>query len=168
MFYAKAVNCCNDVLDLLNSGPDGGFCAAAGDCRGFNGTCGELPAQFAKIAVLPHYPNGLVDYTCTAFPNDDNRVDSFIVALISLAIGASAFSPARAACCARALCPPSGPLTRRCAGRSRANAPARAAIPVTIFISTCFSIANDNEAPESWLDWSGWRKFVFGLNGARH
>jgi hypothetical protein len=44
-------------------------------------------------------------------------------------------------------------------------APGRAAIPVTVFITTCFGIANDNEAPESWLEWTGWRKLVFGLNG---
>ena len=74
---------------LLNSGPDGGNCPSVGDCRGFNGTCGELPSQFATVAVMPDYPNGLQDYTCTAFPNDDNSVDSFIVGLISLAIGAS-------------------------------------------------------------------------------
>jgi hypothetical protein len=35
-----------------------------------------------------------------------------------------------------------------------------------VFIATCFSIANDNEAPESWLEWVGWRKFIFGLHGA--
>jgi hypothetical protein len=105
MFYAKGVNCCTDVRLLLNSGPDGGNCPPVGDCRGFNGTCGELPGQFADVAVMPDFPNGLKDYTCTAFPNDDNSVDSFIVGLISLAI----------------------------------------AIPVTFFIATCFSIANDNE-----------------------
>ena len=42
-----------------------------------------------------------------------------------------------------------------------------AAIPVTVFINTCFMIANDNEAPESWLEWTGWRKFVFGFNAHR-
>ena len=36
---------------------------------------------------------------------------------------------------------------------------------MTVFITTCFGIANDNEAPESWLEWTGWRKLVFGLNG---
>ena len=87
--HAKGVNCCADVRLLLNSGPDGGNCPSVGDCRGFNGTCGELPSQFATVAVMPDYPNGLQDYTCTAFPNDDNSVDSFIVGLISLAIGAS-------------------------------------------------------------------------------
>jgi hypothetical protein len=100
-FYAKAVNCCADVRLLLDSGPDGGSCPPVGDCRGFNGTCGELPGQFADVAVMPDYPNGLKDYTCTAFPDDDRSVDSFIVGLISLAI----------------------------------------AIPVTVFIQTCFSSA---------------------------
>ena len=147
---ATGVNCCADVRLLLDSGPDGGSCPPVGDCRGFNGTCGELPSQFATVAVMPDYPNGLQDYTCTAFPNDDNSVDSFIVGLISLAIGASCAPTDRAAVvlwCLHAL-------------------PGRAAIPVTVFITTCFGIANDNEAPESWLEWTGWRKLVFGLNGA--
>ena len=39
---------------------------------------------------------------------------------------------------------------------------------MTIFIASCFGIANDSEAPESWLEWtSGWRKLVFGLNAHR-
>ena len=119
--------CCAAVRLLLDSGPDGGECPPVGDCRGFNGTCGLLPDQFATVAVLPDYPNGLQDWTCTAFPNDDSQIDSFIVGLISIAI----------------------------------------AIPVTVFITTCFGIANDNEAPESWLEWSGWRKLVFGMNAHR-
>ena len=28
-------------------------------------------------------------------------------------------------------------------------------------------IANDSEAPESWLEWYGWRKLVFGFNAHR-
>ena len=29
------------------------------------------------------------------------------------------------------------------------------------------AVANDNEAPESWLEWTGWRKLVFGVNAHR-
>ena len=127
MYYAKAVNCCNDVRAVLNSGPDGGDCPPTGSCRGFDGNCADLPAQFATVAVLPDYPNGLQDYVCHAFPDDDKPVDSFIVGLISIAI----------------------------------------AIPVTQFLASCFAIANDSEAPESWLQWRGWRKFVLGLQAHR-
>ena len=112
---------------LLDSGPDGGECPPVGDCRGYNGTCGLLATQFATVAVMPDYPNGLQDWTCTSFPNDENSVDTFIVGLIALAVS----------------------------------------LPVTVFIATCFEIANDNEAPESWLEWAGWRKLVFGLNAHR-
>ena len=126
-FYAKAVNCCAQVVDLLNSGPDGGSCPSAGDCRGFAGTCADLVQQFNTLAVLPTYPNGLQDYTCTAFPDDNKPLDSFIVGLISIAI----------------------------------------AIPVTMFINACFIIANDADAPESWMEWVGWRKLVFGANAHR-
>ena len=104
-YYAKAVNCCAAVRLLLDSGPDGGECPPVGDCRGFNGTCGELPAQFATVAVMPDYPNGLADWTCTAFPNDDNSVDSFIVGLISLAIGASRARASRTRRASRARAP---------------------------------------------------------------
>ena len=36
-----------------------------------------------------------------------------------------------------------------------------------MFLTSCFSIANDSEAPESWLEWSGWRKLAFGVNAHR-
>ena len=115
------------MIDILNSGPDGGSCPSASDCRGFTGTCADLVQQFNTIAVLPSYPNGLQDYTCTAFPDENKPLDSFIVGLISIAIG----------------------------------------IPVTMFINACFIIANDADAPESWLEWVGWRKLVFGANAHR-
>ncbi len=71
---------------LLDSGPDGGDCPPVGPCRGFPGNCADLPTQFAALPVLPDYPNGLADYTCVAFPDDDNEIDSFLVGLISIAI----------------------------------------------------------------------------------
>ena len=111
---------------ILDSGPDGGNCPPVGMCRGFE-SCSELMTQFVDVPVLPDFPDGLADWVCQAFPNDDNQVDGFIVALISLAV----------------------------------------ALPVTYVLQTCFEIANDNEAPESWLEWVGWRKFVFGLAAHR-
>jgi hypothetical protein len=99
-----------------------------GPCRGFEGNCGDIATQFATLPVLPDYPNGLQDWTCTAFPDDENKpVDSFIVGLISIAIG----------------------------------------LPVTMFIATCFSIANDSEAPESWLEWYGYQKMIWGPRAHR-
>jgi hypothetical protein len=41
------------------------------------------------------------------------------------------------------------------------------ALPVTLFIATCFEIADDSEAPESWLEWLSWRKLVFGRHAHR-
>ena len=122
-----AVYCCADVVSILNSGPDGGNCPAAGSCRGFNGTCADIVQQFTDVPILPDYPAGMIDYTCDAFPMDSKPVDSFIVGLISLAIS----------------------------------------LPVVLFLQTAFAIANDSEAPESWLEWYGWRKFVFGFNAHR-
>ena len=113
---------------ILDSGPDGGACPPVGPCRGFEGNCGDIATQFATLPVLPDYPNGLQDWTCTAFPDDENKpVDSFIVGLISIAIG----------------------------------------LPVTMFIATCFSIANDSEAPESWLEWYGYQKLIWGPRAHR-
>jgi hypothetical protein len=81
MFYAKAVNCCAEVVAILDSGPDGGNCASPADCRGFTGNCADIVDQFAELPVLPDFPNGMADYVCAAFPNDDNPGDSFIVGL---------------------------------------------------------------------------------------
>ncbi len=41
------------------------------------------------------------------------------------------------------------------------------ALPASLFLASCFMIANDSEAPESWLEWHGWRKLVFGFNAHR-
>ena len=71
----RAVDCCAQVVAILDSGPDGGYCASPADCRGFVGNCADLVDQFASLPVLPGYPDGMADYTCTAFPNDDNPVD---------------------------------------------------------------------------------------------
>ena len=79
---AQGVNCCAAARLLLDSGPDGGSCPPVGACRGFEGTCGQLAAQFAEVPVLPDFPNGLADWTCTAFPDDNNPVDSFVVGLV--------------------------------------------------------------------------------------
>jgi hypothetical protein len=121
MYYARGVNCCAEVRMLLNW--DGG-CPPAGPCRGVDeaGNCGELPQLFATTPVPPYFPNGLSEYTCHAFPDDDRAVDSFIVALIALAI----------------------------------------ALPVTQFIAGCFSVANDSECPESWLQWAGLARLLLG------
>ena len=81
MLAAKAVNCCAEVVAILDSGPDGGNCPSAADCRGFTGNCADIVNQFADLPVLPDFPDGMADYTCTAFPNDDNPIDSFIVGL---------------------------------------------------------------------------------------
>jgi hypothetical protein len=72
-FYAKAVNCCAELRFILDSGPDGGECPPVGPCRGFpepgkEATCSMIIDQFADLAVLPDFPNGLNEYTCHAFP----------------------------------------------------------------------------------------------------
>ena len=90
MLAAKAVNCCAEVVAILDSGPDGGSCLSAADCRGFTGNCADIVNQFADLPVLPDYPDGMVDYICTAFPNDDNPIDSFIVGLSALPVAVCA------------------------------------------------------------------------------
>ena len=120
-FYAKGVNCCAEVQALLD-------CPPVGPCRGVEANCGDLAAAFADTPVLPDYPDGLGDYACAAFPNDDNPRDSLIAGLLAFAIS----------------------------------------LPVTLFLQTCFELANDNEAPESWLVWTGlWQRVVFGPQAHR-
>jgi hypothetical protein len=88
--FCFPANCCAELVAILDSGPDGGNCASPADCRGFTGNCADIAEQFAELPVWPDYPNGLADYTCHAFPDEDKPLDSFIV-------GLSAF-PARLAC----------------------------------------------------------------------
>ncbi len=123
----QGANCCAELRALLDAGPDGGDCPPAGPCRGFVGSCADLPTQFEAVPVLPDFPNGLSDYVCRAFPNGDAPVDSFIVGLISIAV----------------------------------------ALPVALFLAAAFEMANDSDAPESWLMYSGWIKFVFGFHAHR-
>jgi hypothetical protein len=103
-------------------------CVPGAPCRGREGImCGDLAATFADEPLPPHFPDGLADYSCRQFPDEENPRDSLIVALISLAV----------------------------------------ALPVTFFIASCFSIANDNEAPESWLSWAGLPKLFCGPRAHR-
>jgi hypothetical protein len=47
-----------------------------GLCRGFEGNCGDLADQFSTLPVLPDFPNGLQEWECTAFPDDENKARS--------------------------------------------------------------------------------------------
>ena len=147
-FYAKGVNCCAEIRSIMNSGPDGGNCPPAGPCRGFEGDCGDIPAQFADIPILPAYPDGLADYTCEAFPNEDAPIDSFLVGLIASAClrrRLRAFSPIAAQ---------HKPLPDGHTHLSRIPLPIVAvALPVTLVLSSSFEMANDSEVrwPACWL-----------------
>jgi hypothetical protein len=103
-------------------------CPGVGPCRDVVGNCGDLAGVFADTPVPPYFPDGLKDYTCTTFPDEDRPLDSFIVGLISLAV----------------------------------------ALPVTLFLTSCFEIANDSEAPESWLFYGGIVKLLCGLTVRKH
>ena len=117
---AKGVNCCAEIQALLE-------CPPVGPCRGVEANCGDLAEAFADTPVLPDYPDGLADYTCAAFPDEENDRDTFIVGLLAFAIS----------------------------------------LPVTLFLQTCFELANDSEAPESWLTWAGNSRLVLGGQAAR-
>ncbi len=41
------------------------------------------------------------------------------------------------------------------------------ALPVTLFMQSCFALANDSGSADSWLSWTGWRRLVFGFNAHR-
>jgi hypothetical protein len=141
MFYAKGVNCCAEVMFIL------GDLAVGLEST----TCGDLPLAFADKPVPPYFPDGMSEYVCHAFPDDERPVDSFIVALIALA------SAWRCDVWLRAHL-----LLTHALPCSRA-----VSLPVTLFLQACFEIANDNEAPESWLCWSGLPRLLVGLNAHR-
>jgi hypothetical protein len=75
------VNCCADVRAVIDA--DTGNCPPVGACRGTaeNANCGDLTKQFETVPVLPDYPHGLKDYKCTAWPDDDRPLDTFVVGL---------------------------------------------------------------------------------------
>jgi hypothetical protein len=104
--------------------------------------------MFASAPLLPYFPDGLeAEYTCHAFPEDDNPRDSFIVALIALA-GAFRNGGLAALPC---IGPHSRPPTMLATLLP-------VAIPVTIFLSNCFEMANDSECPE--VQWHALRACV--------
>jgi hypothetical protein len=41
------------------------------------------------------------------------------------------------------------------------------ALPITLFLNSCFSVANSANTPDSFLRWAGWRRLVFGLAANR-
>jgi hypothetical protein len=41
------------------------------------------------------------------------------------------------------------------------------ALPVTLFLNSFYSVANDADTPDSFLRWAGWRRLVFGLAANR-
>jgi hypothetical protein len=86
-YYAKSKNCCQEIRGILNSGPDGGACPGLeGPCRGAVGGCATLLQQFDAIPVLPGFPNGMQDYECDTFPDDNRPLDSVLVGLIAIAV----------------------------------------------------------------------------------
>jgi hypothetical protein len=68
------VQCCAELRFILDSGPDGGNCPPVGPCRGFEGNCGQVSEQFMSLAVLPDYPDGLSEYVCHLFPDEEKPV----------------------------------------------------------------------------------------------
>ena len=87
----------------------------------------------------------LTSYTCHLFPDEDKPVDSFIVGL-SACLASAAGVHACVACITDMHAVPSPSL-------HRATVSIAIAIPVAVFLQGCFGIANDSEAPESWLEW---------------
>ena len=49
------------------------------------GDCSDLARQFAALPVLPSFPLGMADWTCTAFPDPDaNPLDYLIMGASAL------------------------------------------------------------------------------------
>ena len=84
-YYSKGSTCCDDIRLQLN-------CDPVGPCREFTGDCTDIPDQFSTMlfvdpaAECQPLPSPVNDYVCTAFPDDENPIDSFLVGLISLAV----------------------------------------------------------------------------------
>jgi hypothetical protein len=85
MFYSRGATCCDDVRLQMN-------CDPAGPCREFVGDCTDIPDQFTTmlfvdpLAECQPLPSAVNDYVCTAFPDEENPIDSFLVGLIALGV----------------------------------------------------------------------------------
>ena len=84
-FYSKGSTCCDDIRLQMN-------CDPVGPCREFAGDCTDIPEQFTTmlfvdpLAECQPLPSPVTEYVCSAFPDDENPIDSFLVGLISLAV----------------------------------------------------------------------------------
>ena len=85
LFVSQGSTCCDDIRLQMN-------CDPVGPCREFTGDCTDIPDQFTTmlfvdpLAECQPMPSPVNDYVCTAFPDDENPIDSFLVGLISLAV----------------------------------------------------------------------------------
>ena len=122
----------------------------------FKGDCADIPAQFTGMLCVDTdtqcaaVPSPVNDYYCSAFPDDNNPIDSFLVGLI--AVGAL-----RAACTHCSLC------ALRLTACLHASL-AAVAMPVTIFLQTAFELSNlITNAPDLWLMFPiGWLTRLIG------
>lgn len=78
MYWNRAAACCRDVRAVLGCDPN----SPSGECLGFSGDCGDLPAQFSGVEGL--FPGGT--YVCRQFPDPAQPAHSIIVALICVAV----------------------------------------------------------------------------------
>jgi hypothetical protein len=128
-------------------------CPPVGPCREVEGNCGDLASVFADTPVPPYFPDGLSTYECHTFPDDDRPLDSFVVGLISIAVAL--------------------PVTLFLTSCFESACASSSACCVHLFVRTCadallsHAVANDSEAPESWLFYGGVVKLLCGLKSHR-
>jgi hypothetical protein len=84
-FYSRGANCCAEIRALLE-------CDPVGPCRGFEGDCADIQAQFETVqgpymyGMPPEEHLYLDEYVCHAFPDDAYVTDQIFVGLISVAV----------------------------------------------------------------------------------
>ena len=85
--YSKGAVCCEQAMALLGcAGSDPNLAP----CLGFTGSCADLMEQPQVVDAFTKVPDGPFvfggAFVCTAFPADDNTIDTILSGLISFAV----------------------------------------------------------------------------------
>ena len=141
------MNCCAEVRAIIAASTD--VCdAAPAACAG---DCATLVSVFATTPLPPLYPNGLADYGVHACCNPPHAQPN----------------ARRARACFVSVCTAFPDDAARTDTLLVALISLAVTIPVTAFLASCFEVANDSEAPESWLEWSGMARLLVGRQANR-
>ena len=148
-YYSRGANCL-EIRSILN-------CDPVGECMGFNGDCGDIQSQFSGVQGPYMYgtPPEEHMYLDGAFHSDG--------CLVCLAYSRAFRFPPQLIDYICAAFPDDAYVTDQMLVGLISVA---VALPVDLFLARAFELANEGDAPESWLEApAGKWKLLVGKNG---